>query len=285
MGTPEDEKTEKCWTCGDEAGDLKSCSICYTAQYCSKECQKTDNEGHKKWCSPWMRYKGVVEKFVPSTFGDMDAYIKSWLDRSVELQMCKNALDDTRTFLHAEPEDVHNRSPMNTFRAVYAPTEECKTLGDLIRSMYPDGIVPCDTVLFSQLMIYKPATPLQAFHLDLGATPVAPLSCAMPAHPTLSKLLLDHFSGTGMVYMCQFRRGTYAAMLPDGPIVGSVDAITSAMTAIYVTMGGEHPGGKTVVPGGTYPGFDSESTAGDILTAVMTRAKGITWRTIEPKGG
>lgn len=50
-----------CWACGiegDEDLQLRVCSACHTARYCSKECQLSHwKRGHKEECKPKVRPK------------------------------------------------------------------------------------------------------------------------------------------------------------------------------------------------------------------------------------
>ncbi|KAF8878364.1 hypothetical protein CPB84DRAFT_1688354, partial [Gymnopilus junonius] len=47
-----DARRGNCMTCGKDAqSDLKVCSGCKVAKYCSKQCQKEDWKNHKKECT------------------------------------------------------------------------------------------------------------------------------------------------------------------------------------------------------------------------------------------
>lgn len=43
-------KERSCFICSKESRELKMCSICKRARYCSAECQKVDWKTHKSWC-------------------------------------------------------------------------------------------------------------------------------------------------------------------------------------------------------------------------------------------
>lgn len=274
-----DESKVACWTCGDEGSSLQFCSVCYKATYCSKECQKKDNEGHKAWCRPWLRYKGFVKHFVPKNYGDNDQYMAPWMDYSKEVIVTREGTNPATP--DAEQEEEEQSIGSCTF--VYESDEDMKTLGDLIKKMYPGQVVPCDTFMFAQLMMYKPMTPLESFKLDIKAMPRRPFLTAIPRHSVLTNLLLDYFPGTSMIFMYKFRRNMYAAMLPDGPIAGCIDAVTSAMSSCYTKIGHVHPGGKEIVPAGTFKDFDNEMSAGQLLTEIMMQSTGIVWETVGPK--
>ena len=40
-----------CHGCGKQAENLKSCSVCAKANYCSADCQKSDWDAHKPKCT------------------------------------------------------------------------------------------------------------------------------------------------------------------------------------------------------------------------------------------
>lgn len=46
------EDTRFCWCCKSKETKLLKCRICRTASYCSRECQKTHWDDHKKFCQP-----------------------------------------------------------------------------------------------------------------------------------------------------------------------------------------------------------------------------------------
>ena len=43
-------KTYSCAFCHENPGNLLTCARCKTAQYCGKECQKSDYKDHKFFC-------------------------------------------------------------------------------------------------------------------------------------------------------------------------------------------------------------------------------------------
>ena len=48
-----DVPNTKCWSCGKEEEEIKKCSKCKFAKYCSRECQRSDwKQIHKELCLP-----------------------------------------------------------------------------------------------------------------------------------------------------------------------------------------------------------------------------------------
>ena len=58
-----DYDPEKCTYCGKSKNDLKQCTKCKTAKYCSKECQaKSWDEKHKADCKEMRRLQKIIQK-------------------------------------------------------------------------------------------------------------------------------------------------------------------------------------------------------------------------------
>ena len=53
-----------CYYCKKPKMSLKKCNNCYTAQYCGKQCQKSDRENHKEVCDRLLSDGSIVLKYV-----------------------------------------------------------------------------------------------------------------------------------------------------------------------------------------------------------------------------
>lgn len=276
---------QQCFVCGKEEDKPQACSICYTATYCSRECQKRDYKTHKSWCRPWLKYHPVVSKFVACELGKMPECLGIWIDHSKEFLKGTNTPSGPQNLQTVSQDDHLDLNPTESYVLVFEPWDNIETLGDMMGVMFPDGIVPCDTILFSQLMLYKLTTPLVEFRICLNGMPSSSNVYATPQHPILGPLLLEYFHGMGMIAMHRYGQDKFAAMLPDGPINGTLDAVTSAMTSLYLTLNSSHPDAGKIVPGGTFSGFPEDTPAGDILKHVMSKLEGIHWEIFQSRGG
>lgn len=276
---------DKCARCDKEAEKLQRCSICYSVSYCSQECQKADLKVHKKFCRPWLRFHPVIDKFVPCEIGKVPDCLAPWIDHSREILRGTSSPSGPQNLHQISDKDSLDLAPGGMFQLRYEPEGGVETLGDLLSVMFPDRILQCDSTLFAKLMNFKLSTPLSQFSISIEGSPCGPNIYATPAHPIVNPLLLNYFDGMGMVCMFQYRTNKVAAMLPDGPIVGTVDAVTSAMTSLFTKLNDIHPGAKTIVPGGTYHGYPDDTPAGHILADLMSKIRGLRWEIYRGRGG
>ncbi|KAF9207771.1 hypothetical protein BGZ49_010593 [Haplosporangium sp. Z 27] len=108
----------KCYRCSKEQTDLKRCSKCRVATYCSRECQKEGWKAHKKQCASLAsNAPEPLSTLVVKPFTKLQN--KTWLHDRSETDVFKLLIDTYRMRMEdmykfeggAEADSVYNGSP------------------------------------------------------------------------------------------------------------------------------------------------------------------------------
>lgn len=259
----------KCAVChkGESEKDVKQCSVCLSVLYCSVECQKAHRAKHRPDCQPWRRYDGIVTRFVFDG-RDYDA-TSPWLAQAKELRagICK-ANASSADELEVTPEAFMMPGGDEYVRFLYP--NDIETVGDLLRRLFPDGVVMCHPQMFACLMSLRPATPVRAASLGIRCLPFGAVSLAQPRSAKLRVFLQRYFKGVDKLWVSEVSPTRHVLLLPDGPVFGNLSVILPEMVDVYVDLADTHPGQAAVVTEPEFKIGGRETTAGQALVYMLS---------------